>query len=147
MVTCSSIAPGVDVAKTMVSIPVLKVDEPMAEKAVALSNNIAVMATARTTIGPSTKLVQDKADAAGKIVTITNSLSPDAFDCFLKGDMKTHDEILRKAGKDLVGKVGVVILAQASMGHLAAELEQIIGVPVLTSPPEAMEALKKAIKE
>ena len=30
MVTCSSIAPGVDVARKMVGVPVMKVDEPMA---------------------------------------------------------------------------------------------------------------------
>ena len=41
----------------------------------------------------------------------------------------------------------VIILAQASMGHLAEDIEGIAGVPVLKSPPLAMDALVDRIKE
>ena len=85
MVTCSSIAPGVDVARKMVSVPVMKVDEPMAEKAVSLSDNIGVMATAKTTMAPSVNLIKEKAAEAKKQVTIHQTLSSEAFDCFLTG--------------------------------------------------------------
>jgi len=113
MVTCSSIAPGVDVARKMVKVPVLKIDEPMAEKAAE----------------------------ANKQITIHQTLSSEAFDCFLKGDMQTHDEIVKDAAQKVKGKVGVIVLAQASMGHLAEDLQEITGVPVLKSPPLAMDAL------
>lgn len=147
MVTCSSIAPGVDVARKMVNVPVMKVDEPMAEKAVSLSNQIGVMATAKTTMEPSVKLVEEKAAEIGKQVEIKAILKPDAFDCFLRGRMDEHDRIVKEAAAELKGKVGVVVLAQASMGHLAGALEQIIGVPVLTSPPLAMNALVDRVKK
>jgi len=146
MVTCSSIAPGVDVARKMVTVPVMKVDEPMAEKAVSLSENIGVMATAKTTMTPSVNLIQEKAAEAGKQVTIHPTLSSEAFDCFLRGDMQTHDRIVKKAAQQLKGKVGVIVLAQASMGHLAEAIEEIAGVPVLKSPPLAMDALVEKIK-
>jgi Asp/Glu/hydantoin racemase len=141
MVTCSSIAPGVDVARKMVKVPVLKVDEPMAEKAVSLSDNIGVMATAKTTMSPSVNLIKEKAAEANKQITIHQTLSSEAFDCFLKGDMQTHDEIVKDAAQKVKGKVGVIVLAQASMGHLAEDLQEITGVPVLKSPPLAMDAL------
>jgi len=146
MVTCSSIAPGVDVARKMVTVPVMKVDEPMAEKAVSLSENIGVMATAKTTMTPSVNLIQEKAAEAGKQVTIHPTLSSEAFDCFLRGDMQTHDRIVKEAAGQLKGKVGVIVLAQASMGHLAEAIEEIAGVPVLKSPPLAMDALVAKIK-
>jgi len=146
MVTCSSIAPGVDVARKMVKVPVMKVDEPMAEKAVSLSDNIGVMATAKTTMAPSVNLIKEKATEAKKQVTIHQTLSSDAFDCFLRGDMETHDRIVKDAAKELKGKVGVIVLAQASMGHLAEAIQDITGVPVLKSPPLAMDALVDIVK-
>jgi len=146
MVTCSSIAPGVDVARKMVSVPVMKVDEPMAEKAVSLSDNIGVMATAKTTMAPSVNLVKEKAAEAKKEITIHQTLSSEAFDCFLRGDMQTHDRIVKEAALELKGKVGVIVLAQASMGHLAEAIQDITGVPVLKSPPLAMDALVEKVK-
>jgi Asp/Glu/hydantoin racemase len=147
MVTCSSIAHGVDMARKMVSVPVMKIDEPMAEKAISLSDRIGVLATAKTTMGPSVKLIEDKASEAGKKITIHSVLSADAFDCFLRGDMEAHDRIVKEAASKLVGKVGVAVLAQASMGHLAGAIEGILKVPVLTSPGLAMDALVKRVKE
>jgi Asp/Glu/hydantoin racemase len=146
MVTCSSTAPGVDVARRMVSVPVMKIDEPMAEKAVSLSESIGVMATAKTTMGPSVALIEEKAAEVHKDVTIHQTLSPEAFDCFLRGDMEKHDRIVKDAAKELKGKVGVVVLAQASMGHLAEAIQEIAGVPALKSPPLAMDALVDKVK-
>jgi Asp/Glu/hydantoin racemase len=146
MVTCSSIAPAVDTARKMVNVPVMKVDEPMAEKAVSLATQIGVMATARSTMEPSVKLVEQKAAEAGKKVQIESVLSAEAFDCFLQGDMESHDRIVKNAGSELKGKVGVVVLAQASMGHLADAIQDILGVPVLKSPPLAMDALVQRVK-
>jgi Asp/Glu/hydantoin racemase len=147
MVTCSSIAPAVDVARKIVNVPVMKVDEPMAQKAVSLSDRIGVLATAKTTMGPSVQLIGDKASEAGKKVTLHKILCAEAFDCFLRGDMENHDRLVKKAASDLTDKVGVVVLAQASMGHLAGSIEEITKVPVLTSPGLAMDALVKKIKE
>jgi Asp/Glu/hydantoin racemase len=147
IVTCSSIAPAVDIARKMTAVPVMKVDEPMAEKAVSMSDQIGVMATAKTTMGPSVKLIEDKAAEVGKQIEINTSLSSEAFDCFLRGDMDKHDQILRDAASDLKGKVGVVVLAQASMGHLAGAIQEIVAVPVLTSPPLAMDALVQRVKD
>jgi Asp/Glu/hydantoin racemase len=147
MVTCSSIAPGVDMARKMVNVPVMKIDEPMAERAISLTDRIGVLATAKTTMGPSVKLIEDKASEAGKKVTIHSVLSSDAFDCFLRGDMETHDRIVKEAASKLVGKVGVAVLAQASMGHLAGAIEGILKVPVLTSPGLAMDALVKEVRK
>jgi len=146
MVTCSSIAPGVDVARKMVAVPVMKVDEPMAEKAISLSDNIGVMATAKTTMAPSVNLIQEKAAEAKKQVSIHQTLSSEAFDCFLRGDMQTHDRIVKEAALELKGKVGVIVLAQASMGHLAEAIQDIAGVPVLKSPPLAIDALVEKVK-
>lgn len=146
MVTCSSIAPGVDVARKMVKVPVMKIDEPMAEKAISLADSVGVMATAKTTMEPSVNLIKEKAAEAKKSITIHPTLSAEAFDCFLRGDMQSHDRIVKDAAQGLKGKVGVIVLAQASMGHLAEAIQGITGVPVLKSPPLAMDALVDRMK-
>jgi Asp/Glu/hydantoin racemase len=147
MVTCSSMAPGVDIVRRMVSVPLVKVDEPMAEKAISLSDRIGLLATAKTTFEPSVKLIKDKAAEAGKQVSLYPILSSEAFAYFFRGDMTRHDSIVNAAAMELKSKVGVVVLAQASMSHLTKAIEKITGVPVLTSPPLAMEALAKKVKE
>ncbi|MGB5746957.1 MAG: aspartate/glutamate racemase family protein [Desulfobacterales bacterium] len=147
MVTCSSIAPGVDFAKKLVDIPVMKIDEPMAELAVESANTIGVLATAKTTLVPSVDLINQVAKKKGKPVKVKSKLISEAFDFFLQGDMENHDRLVRKAGLELAQQSDVLVLAQASMSHLAAEIEKASGTKTLTSPQIAMDALKKMVSE
>jgi Asp/Glu/hydantoin racemase len=60
--------------------------------------------------------------------------------------MQTHDRIVKDAAQELKDKVGVIVLAQASMGHLAEDIQDITSVPVFKSPPLAMDALVEKVK-
>jgi len=55
---CSSVGEAVDIARTMLKIPYVKIDEAMAEEAVKLGSRIPVVATAASTIGSSCRLVE-----------------------------------------------------------------------------------------
>ena len=147
MVTCSSIAPGVDFAKKLVDIPVLKIDEPMAELAVESADTVGVLATAKTTLVPSVDLINQVAEKKGKPVKVKSKLISEAFDFFLQGDMDSHDRLVKAAGVELAHQSDVLVLAQASMSHLAAEIEKASGTKTLTSPQIAMDALKKMVSE
>jgi len=147
MVTCSSIAPGVDFARKLVDVPVMKIDEPMAEKAVAAADTVGVLATAKTTLVPSVQLIKQVADKKGKPVKVKSKLISEAFDFFLQGDMENHDRLVKEAGVELAQQTDVLVLAQASMSHLAAEIEKASGTPTLTSPQIAVNALKKMVSE
>jgi len=146
MVTCSSIAPGVDFARKLVNVPVMKIDEPMAEKAVAMADTVGVLATAKTTFVPSVNLIGQVSEKMKKPVKIVSDLVSEAFDCFLTGDMQNHDRLVMAAGVKLAGRSDVLVLAQASMSHLAEAIEEASGTPVLTSPLLAIQALKKIIE-
>jgi len=147
MVTCSSIAPGVDFARKLVDVPVMKIDEPMAEKAVATADTVGVLATAKTTLVPSVDLINQVAEKKGKPVKVKSKLISEAFDFFLQGDMDSHDRLVKTAGVELARQSDVLVLAQASMSHLAAEIEKASGTKTLTSPQIAMDALKKMVSE
>ncbi|MCG8402993.1 MAG: aspartate/glutamate racemase family protein, partial [Firmicutes bacterium] len=55
---CSSVGEAVDVARKLIKIPYMKVDEPMAEEAVGIGGDISVIATVPTTLGPSVRLIR-----------------------------------------------------------------------------------------
>ena len=147
MVTCSSIAPGVDFAKKLVDIPVMKIDEPMAEQAVESANTVGVLATAKTTLVPSVDLINQVAEKKGKPVKVKSKLISEAFDFFLQGDMDSHDRLVKTAGVELAQQSDVLVLAQASMSHLSDEIEKASGTPTLTSPSIAVNALKELVSD
>jgi len=143
--TCSSTSPAVDCIRPLTDVPIMKVDEPMAETAVRLGSKIGVVATVRTTLEPSAALVKSEAERQGKTVEVDARLEAEAFQARLSGNVFEHDRIIRQACADLAARNDVVVLAQASMAHLAASLQSELNRPVLSSPPLCMEALKKLV--
>ena len=142
MFTCSSISPVADIADKLVEIPVYKVDTPMADAAISIGTNIGVLATAKTTLNPSVSLLLQEAKLKGKSVNIESLVISEAFDCYKKGEMEKHDRLIMEKGIKIGEKVDLIILAQASMSHLAEEISKKANIPVLTSPPLAIEFLK-----
>lgn len=143
---CSSLGPTIDVARPMVNIPVLKIDEAHTEKAVRGWERIGVMATVPTTLGPTVQLLNDHAGRLGKSIEVHESLSNSAFEKLMSGKRDEHDEIVRQAARALAGDVDVIVLAQASMARLAPELKKETGLEVLSSPRLAVEYTKQVLE-
>ena len=129
---CSTVSGVVDIAQHLVSIPILKTDLPMAEKAVEMGTRIAIVATAHVTLGPSERLVQSVALKRGKNVDVTTHLCDGAFDRLKRGDREGHDFEVKKVIAGLDGNVDVIALAQGSMAVLLPELAGV-KTPILTS--------------
>ena len=142
MVTCSSIGPAVEAAARFISVPVLRVDQPMADRAVQTGGRIGVIATLATTLEPTADLITRRAATAGRQIELTSRLCAGAFDALMSGDGANHDAIVAGALQELSKQVEVIVLAQASMARvvdgLAAEDKRI---PILASPPLAVEYL------
>jgi glutamate racemase len=130
VVTCSSIGPAVDASRGFVDVPVLRIDEPMADEAVRLGSRIGVLATLSTTLDPTAELVRRRAQAADKDVEVVARLCDGAF------GSDRHDELVRAGRRELGETVDVVVLAQASMARV---VEDDPPVPVLSSPRLGME--------
>ena len=147
MLTCSTVGPGVDTAKESVEVPFLKVDEAMADRAVELGPRIGVIATLHTTLTPTSDLVRDRASAQGRReVQVETVLCQGAFEALGAGDTDTHDGIVIENLKELMGRVDVVVLAQASMARVAelmSDEEKV--VPILSSPRLGVERLRSVL--
>jgi Asp/Glu/hydantoin racemase len=142
LVTCSSIGPAVEAAAAKVNVPVLRVDQPMADQAVQMGKRIGVIATLPTTLEPTSDLVKRRAAAAGKDIELTPKLCEGAFEALMAGDAATHDEIVSAALRELSSQVDVILLAQASMARVVDALaEEDKTVPIVASPPNAIKYL------
>lgn len=140
--TCSSIGAAVETAATLSNVPVLRVDQPMADKAVQIGNKIGVIATLPTTLAPTTDLVKRGAAVAGKQVDVISKLCEGAFDALMSGDAAKHDSMVAAALKELSSQVDVIVLAQASMARVVDSLDEADKkVPILASPGIAIEHL------
>lgn len=146
LVTCSSIGPGATLARQLFEIPVLRIDDAMAEKAVRQAHIIGVLATLRTTLDPTSALLREKAAEAGRRVELVECLCEDAFPAVLAGDTATHDRLLQQAlAQDLKG-VDVIVLAQASMARVLTTLAaDVVHAPVLSSPELAVLSARQAL--
>jgi Asp/Glu/hydantoin racemase len=142
MVTCSSIGPAVEAAAPLIAVPVLRVDQPMADQAVRTGKKIGVIATLRTTLEPTADLIVRRAAKAGKKIAVTSRLAEGAFDALMAGDGAKHDAMVAAALKSFSKQVDVIVLAQASMARVVDGLAAADRrVPILSSPALAVDYL------
>lgn len=135
VVTCSSIGPAVDAGRAFVEVPVLRIDEPMADEAVRIGTRIGVVATLSTTLEPTAELVRRRAREAGKEVEVSAHLCEGAF------GSDRHDELVREGIAKVAAENDVVVLAQASMARVAGDAP----VPILSSPRLGMQRVAQLL--
>ena len=132
MMTCSSLSETVDVAKNLVNIPVMKIDEPMAIEAVKNATKIGILGTLRSVVGPSKRLIERKARDIKKEVNIESIVCEEAFKALIKGEREKHNQLLLKGANKIAKKVEIIVLAQGSMAAFAPILASKTGLKVLT---------------
>ncbi|GAA2628245.1 aspartate/glutamate racemase family protein [Paractinoplanes durhamensis] len=135
--TCSSLAEYAESRTSDLGVPVLRVDRPMAEAAVAAGERIAVLATVDSTLAPTCALLRTAAERAGRRVTLIETPCPGAWSLFLQGDLRAYAEKVADRAREIAPGVDVIVLAQASLTP-AAELLTDLAIPVLTSPRTAV---------
>jgi aspartate/glutamate racemase len=141
---CSSVGETVDVARSALEVPILKIDEPMAEAVAARATDgtrIAVLATVQSTLGPTCRLLQSKLEARGVQATLTPQLCDGAFDLLVAGKRDEHDLAVSDSVRQAAAAHDLIVFAQASMARLAAQLENENAVPLFSSPHLAFEKL------
>lgn len=139
--TCSTI--GAVAEEADVSVPVFRVDRPMARRAVGLGRRIGVVAALTSTLGPTRTLLHEEAAGAGRPVEVGVHVAEGAWGAFESGDVASYLRLVARAAREVAATADVVVLAQASMVGAEAHLTDV-GVPVLSSPRTAVEHLVAA---
>ncbi len=146
MVTCSSIGAAAELGRELVDVPVLRVDQPMANLAIKKGPRIGVVATLPSTLNPTAKLIDAEAKREKQKIKVITKLCEGAFEAVISGDGKTHDRIVGTAIRELSQQVDVIVLAQASMARVVDNLPaEDKKIPILSSPRLAVEHLATLI--
>jgi Asp/Glu/hydantoin racemase len=144
VVSCSTLSPGAQKIRPFLSTPLIAIDDAAVKKAVRTGNRIAVLASSRSALEAMTLRLKAESASAGTPLNLTEFLEYDAFLAMQRGDMETHDRLLRKAAKN-IGEQDCVVLAQASMAHLETGIGDISKRPVLSTPGLCIEEIRKTL--
>lgn len=144
---CSSIGELVARVQPQLQIPIIRIDEAMAEYAVSSAHTIGVAATLETTLQPTKRLLIGKAKQSDKSVHIESVVASSAYQKLLAGDKDGHDEELAAILRSLAAKTDLVVLAQASMARVISQFAPEEQAKFLSSPRLAMQRVKQLIEQ
>ena len=142
---CSSVGEVADSLKPFIDVPIVKIDEAMARKAVESGSKIGVVATVESTTGPSVRLIESIAREAGKKIVIDLHLVKGAMmELIQNKNVEKHNEMVLGDIEAAANCNDVVVLAQGSMVVMLPLIKHI-KTPVLTSPRLGVEYIKTIV--
>ncbi len=142
---CSSISETASLLREVVALPVVQVDEPMAEAAVNAGGRIGVFATLESTLGPSAALVERVARRLEREVEVRAVFCAGAFTRLQAGDAEGHYTLILEAIRRAADEIDVAVLAQASMARAEARLSRELSIPVFSSLRLAVEQIRQLV--
>lgn len=145
LLSCTAYSPVVDDVQKQSDIPVLKIDELMVREALGRATKIGLVATVVAGLHMQRQLIDQIATEMGCEIELDAALKPEAFQALAAGRRDEHDAIVLEEVERLAARNELVLLAQASMGHLAAKVPASIRVPVLSSPTLAVQKVKELL--
>lgn len=144
---CSSVGEVTKKMRMVVKVPVVRIDEEMAEWVVKQEKKIGVAATLATTLNPTTKLLEEKASILGKKVLLTPRLIEGAYQRIINGDQAGHDNLLMDTFSFLLNEVDVIVLAQVSMAGVAEKMPEEDRAKFFSSPSFAINQVKTLLQK
>lgn len=137
--TCSSIGSCAEFAATRSARPVLRVDRPMAEKAVDCGQRVVVAAALQSTLAPTRALLDKVASERGSALEIHEFLCAGAWEKFVAGDREGYARTIAESLPAAALLGDSIVLAQASMADATLYCGEL-GVPIFSSPRLGLQA-------
>jgi len=145
LISCSTMNrayPKVQEAVKQYEVPVIPIDMPMMEEAIARveeGGTILIVATHGPTVKSTQLLLEEVARKANKQnVKYISETIEEAFERLGAGDIEGHNDLIRRAIEQRRNgeRIDVVVLAQLSMSVFKIfnpRVEEELGIPILTS--------------
>lgn len=144
IVTCTSVNKATKAIKQFLNIPIINIEEPVAEMAVENGVKIGILATLPTSPKAIGDVIREKAAAKGKEIEIVECVVDGAFDVLCSGDRAKHDEMVCESLYKLAKEVDVIAFAQISMSLLKHEE---VEVPIYKIGPSGFEKIYSMIQK
>ena len=142
---CSSVGEVAKAARplyAMTGVTVVRIDEGMAMDAARRFRRIGVVATLRSTLEPTKRLVLECAARQGREVEVTEALAEGAFGL----GREEFIERLVETGRRVAGGVDALLFAQGSMAYAEDAVSRALSLPVLSSIGYGVGAVKAAVE-
>lgn len=136
---CSSVGGMLEEARELFSVPLVRIDEPMARIAAEKKTSIMVCATVKSTLEPTLELIRRYADPACEVQSM---LIAEAGKLLAAGDKEGYLALIASRLGEAAEKCGIVVLAQASMAEAVQRMPEELQSRFLTSPESGVAALK-----
>ncbi len=131
--TCSTIGASAERANDTTDGVVIRVDRPMAERAVEIGSRIVIAAALESTLAPTRNLILEVASTRKKRIDLIEVLCDNAWSRLEDGDNEGYFDEIARTLNERASEGEVIVLAQASMAG-AADLCPEISIPILSSP-------------
>lgn len=134
IIACSLYSAYAQEASKLTGKPVIAIDQPMIEEAVAFGEKIGILATT-SSAGPVEEMkILKQAEKMGRDIKTQVLVRPDAFSALKNGNKNRHNEILKEAAQELKKlSCDTIVLSQITMACAKKEIEEL-GIKVLSSP-------------
>lgn len=143
LVTCTSVNRATKMIRPLMSIPMINIEEPVAEMAAKSGKRIGVLGTIPTSPGAISWEIEEKAAELGKEIEIVPVVVDGAFDVLCAGDRDKHDEMVCEALYKLSKEVDCIAFAQISMSLLKHEA---VDVPLFKIGTSGFDKIKDLMK-
>lgn len=142
--TCSTIGAVAEAQGGALGVPVLRVDRPMAAEAMRSGRPVVVVASVRSTVGPTMELLREESKDSPDRTTFVGSLVvTEAWERFAAGDVEGYLDAVAAAVDGIdPAEEPVVVLAQVSMAGAAERVRAPL--TVLSSPRTGLAAAARA---
>lgn len=131
--SCSTVGEVADAYQTEVSIPVMKIEEPMCKEAAALGSRFAIIGTVETSMGPVARIIERLVATRGEQASCDLFVQNAAWDALVAGHPEEHNRILLQNIRKLDAEAyDAIVMSQVSMRALLPELTDL-RTPVLCS--------------
>lgn len=142
--TCSAFGAAIEKAALAASVPVLKPNEAMFEKALSLGDRITMIYTFPPAVAGMEQEFYDEAARCESSAKMQSVLADGARQAIEKGDIKQHNEIISHT-ISTVKNADVILLAHFSMAIAENEAKVATDIPVISSPTTAVEKMQSLV--
>ena len=145
--SCSTVGEVAEIYQQDVSIPVMRIEEPMCREALQYGSRFAVIGTVETSMGPVARLLERLGREEGKQVETQLFVQQEAWDALVAGDPARHNEILLQNLRSLDEQgFDAIVMSQVSMRALLPALGET-KTPVLCSFYSGYGAVAEKLNE
>ncbi|MCX8037757.1 MAG: aspartate/glutamate racemase family protein [Candidatus Sumerlaeia bacterium] len=141
--TTSALEPAVSVCQKFVHIPLLRLNEPMCERALAAGHRICVLGTLHPAIAAVASCLQDVAARRGHTLHVITKYVPEAAEQLDMGDWDMHNRLFIQSIREVSGQCDVAIIAQVSLLPLLPALNAVAEIPVLGSAEPLIQQINR----